>query len=169
MRQRGYDIVYPRRARRRRRTISCRAFPGCVGWLAGVEPISNRVLDAAGGLKVISRNGTGVDNIDLEEAKARGIAVERAMGANARGVASLRLACCFRPSAMCRGSDAKIACGEVGTPHRHRGEGQDPRRDRLWRDRREVARLAIGLDMQVLAYDPYPANDIESAASDLRR
>ncbi len=26
---------------------------------------------------------------------------------------------------------------------------------------REVARLALGLDMQVLAYDPYPVNDIE--------
>ncbi len=39
--------------------------PGCIGYLAGVEKISRRVLEAAAGLKVISRNGTGIDNIDL--------------------------------------------------------------------------------------------------------
>ena len=59
------------------------AIPGCVGWLAGVEPISLKVLDAAKTLRVISRNGTGVDNIDVTEAEARGIAVQRAIGANA--------------------------------------------------------------------------------------
>ncbi len=47
--------------------------PGCVGYLAGVEPISARVLDSAGDLKVISRNGTGVDSIDLAAAERNGI------------------------------------------------------------------------------------------------
>ena len=36
---------------------------------------------------VISRNGTGVDNIDLAAAQALGIRILRAEGANARGVA----------------------------------------------------------------------------------
>nr|HDM59490.1 hypothetical protein [Bacillota bacterium] len=39
---------------------------GCVGWLAGVEKISAKVLRSASELRVISRNGTGIDNIDLE-------------------------------------------------------------------------------------------------------
>lgn len=66
--------------------------PGCAGYLAGTEPITRRVLDRADGLRVISRNGTGVDQIDLAAARARGIAVERAAGANARAVAELALA-----------------------------------------------------------------------------
>jgi D-3-phosphoglycerate dehydrogenase len=66
-----------------------RLVPGCVGWLAGVEPIGGRVLAAAAELKIISRNGTGVDNIDLEAAAAAGIDVARAAGANAQGVAEL--------------------------------------------------------------------------------
>lgn len=49
--------------------------PGCVGWIAGVEPIGADVLDAAPQLRVISRNGAGVDNIDLEAARERGIRV----------------------------------------------------------------------------------------------
>lgn len=69
-----------------------RLLPGCVGWLAGVEPITARVLEAADALVAISRNGAGVDNVDLEAAGARSIAVLRAPGANARGVAELTLA-----------------------------------------------------------------------------
>ncbi|HHN47277.1 MAG TPA: oxidoreductase, partial [Planctomycetes bacterium] len=65
--------------------------PGCAGMLAGVEPISARVLAAARGLKAISRNGTGVDNVDIPAAEKLGIRVLRAEGANARGVAELAL------------------------------------------------------------------------------
>ncbi|MDJ1006264.1 MAG: NAD(P)-dependent oxidoreductase [Paracoccaceae bacterium] len=68
------------------------ALPGCVGWLAGVEPVSEAVLSAADGLRVIARNGTGVDNLPLDALAARGIAVCRTEGANARGVAELSLA-----------------------------------------------------------------------------
>ena len=38
-----------------------RLLPGCAGYLAGVERVSVRVLEAAAGLKVISRNGAGID------------------------------------------------------------------------------------------------------------
>jgi D-3-phosphoglycerate dehydrogenase len=66
--------------------------PGCVGWLAGVEKIGADVLAAATELRVISRNGTGVDAVDLAAARRLGVRVERAVGANARGVAELTLA-----------------------------------------------------------------------------
>jgi D-3-phosphoglycerate dehydrogenase len=49
------------------------------------------VLNAAKQLQVISRNGSGVDNIPLEEAKRREITVLTAAGANAQGVAELTL------------------------------------------------------------------------------
>ena len=67
------------------------ALPGCVGWLAGVEPVGPRALAAADRLRVISRNGTGVDNLPLQALAARGIAVRVTPGANARGVAELAL------------------------------------------------------------------------------
>lgn len=61
--------------------------PGCVGWLAGVEPVPDRVIHAASELRVISRNGVGVDNLPLELLAQRGVKVMKAEGANASGVA----------------------------------------------------------------------------------
>ncbi|MDR1825741.1 MAG: hypothetical protein LBR27_10535 [Bifidobacteriaceae bacterium] len=66
--------------------------PPITHWIAGVEPITAAVLAAAPNLKVISRYGVGVDAVDLAAAAAQGITVERAVGANARGVAELALA-----------------------------------------------------------------------------
>jgi phosphoglycerate dehydrogenase-like enzyme len=68
-----------------------RLLPGCVGYLAGVESITAAVLEAATDLKVISRNGTGINTIDLEAARRLNIEILRAEGANARGVAELTL------------------------------------------------------------------------------
>lgn len=43
--------------------------------IAGTEPITARVMDAAPRLRLISRVGIGLDNVDLLAARARGIAV----------------------------------------------------------------------------------------------
>eukprot|EP00831_Metopus_contortus_P014129 TRINITY_DN15821_c0_g2_i1.p1 TRINITY_DN15821_c0_g2~~TRINITY_DN15821_c0_g2_i1.p1 ORF type:complete len:350 (-),score=58.33 TRINITY_DN15821_c0_g2_i1:313-1362(-) len=48
---------------------------GCVGVVAGVEPLTDRVLRALPLLKVISRCGSGMDNIDHDVARELGIAV----------------------------------------------------------------------------------------------
>ncbi|MCX7018221.1 MAG: phosphoglycerate dehydrogenase [Candidatus Sumerlaeota bacterium] len=127
--------------------------PGCAGWLAGVETIPSAVFDAADCLRVISRNGTGIDNIDLAAAQAHNVAICRAEGANARGVAELAIALImslarsipFHDAALKRevwdrriGVEIRgrtlgvIGCGKIG---------------------REAARLAILLGMKVLGYD----------------
>lgn len=63
-----------------------------VGWLAGVEHIPAAVLESAGALRVIARNGIGADNVDLDAAARYGIEVRTAPGANAQGVAELAIA-----------------------------------------------------------------------------
>ncbi len=47
----------------------------CAGVIAGVEPYDNNVLDNMPNLRCISRCGVGIDNISLEKAKDRGIAI----------------------------------------------------------------------------------------------
>src|SRR5438445_8534593 len=54
--------------------------------------VTAEVLAAAGKLRVIGRAGTGVDNIDLQEATRRGIVVMNAPGGNTVSVAEHTLA-----------------------------------------------------------------------------
>jgi D-3-phosphoglycerate dehydrogenase len=91
LRNQGWEIVFGPAGRFPGEAELLQLVPGCVGWLAGVEPISSRVLEAADRLKVISRNGSGIDNVPVEQAKGRGITVLSAAGANAQGVAELTI------------------------------------------------------------------------------
>ena len=87
----GFEIVYSTPGTLPQENELIKLLPGCVGYLAGVEPITAAVLESAVDLKVISRNGTGINTIDLEAAQRLNIEVLRAEGANARGVAELTL------------------------------------------------------------------------------
>ena len=63
----------------------------CVGIVAGVEPLTARVMDALPQLKVISRVGIGMDSVDLEYAKQKGIIVNNTPDGPTRAVAELTL------------------------------------------------------------------------------
>lgn len=56
-----------------------------------LEPTTSAVIDAAPNLKLIQKLGIGVDTIDLDAARRRGIAVCNMPGTNTRAVAELTL------------------------------------------------------------------------------
>ncbi len=62
------------------------------GVIAGVETWNEDLFNIAPGLKIISRFGVGVDNIDLITAKNYGIKVTNASGANADSVGEYTVA-----------------------------------------------------------------------------
>lgn len=63
------------------------------GLIAGVEPLTGSVIESAAAyLKIISRCGTGIDNVDLAAAKRLGITVFNTPSAPAEAVAELSLA-----------------------------------------------------------------------------
>jgi D-3-phosphoglycerate dehydrogenase len=64
----------------------------CVGIIAGTEPLTEEVLRQLPRLKAISRCGTGLDNVDVEAAKKRGIAVRTTPDAPTQAVAELAIA-----------------------------------------------------------------------------
>jgi len=59
--------------------------------IAGTEPITAKVMDAAPSLRLISRVGIGLDNVDLCAARQRGIAVSYTPEAPAPAVAELTI------------------------------------------------------------------------------
>ena len=63
-----------------------------IGLIAGLEPLTKNVLQAAKSLKVIARVGTGLDSVDLDAAKQLGITVLNTPDAPTKAVAELTLA-----------------------------------------------------------------------------
>ncbi len=130
--------------------------PGCAGWLAGVEKITDAVLARADCLKAISRNGTGVDSIDLAACQRRGIAVLRADGANARGVAELTMALMLSLLRSVSFGDARM---KAGGWERRQGTELDGRTLGVigtGKIGRLVTKFALGMDMRVFGFDAYP-------------
>lgn len=68
------------------------AMEGCAAALAGSEPYTQRVLRELPALRVISRNGVGYDQIDVDAATRRGIAVTITPQGNHEAVAEHAMA-----------------------------------------------------------------------------
>ncbi len=142
--------------------------PGCAGWLAGVETVSHRVLAAATDLRVISRNGAGTDGIDLAAASAAGIAVERAPGANAQGVAELTLAVVLSALRHLPWSTAALRAG-LDDGRWQRWQGRELAETTvgvvgLGEVGRRVAATFTALGSRVLAHDPFAPPDAAGGA-----
>jgi len=109
----GYEVVVNPLGRRLKEDEAA-AFlaDGVVGMVAGVEPLTASVLNAAASLKVISRCGIGLDSVDLDAAKQRGIAVFNTPGAPTLAVAELTLAHLLSMLRRVAESDRGIRRGE---------------------------------------------------------
>lgn len=115
------------------------------------------LLEAAPGLQVVGRLGVGLDNIDLEACRNRGIRVCPATGANNTAVAEYVIAAALMLLRGAYGVSARVSSGDW------------PRQACMGRElggklmglvgfggmARETARRAIALDMRVSAYDPH--------------
>jgi D-3-phosphoglycerate dehydrogenase len=80
---------------------------GCAGVILGVDPLDAGVLARAPELRAVAKYGVGVDNIDLEECKRRGIKVSRTAGANSDAVADYAFAMLLAAARRLTEIDAK--------------------------------------------------------------
>ncbi|MBX9457639.1 MAG: oxidoreductase [Rhizobium sp.] len=154
MARHGVEIVYATAGKLPDEAELLRLIPDVTGWLAGVEPVSARVIGAATRLRVVSRNGTGLDNLPMAELKTRGIAVRTADGANARGVAELAMAMIFSAMRHLPFTDQGLKAG--GWPRRRGIEffGRTVGVIGCGAVGGAVARLAAAMGAHVMAFDP---------------
>jgi (S)-sulfolactate dehydrogenase len=135
--------------------------------------VDRELLAVAPRLRVVGRLGAGLDNLDLEALRDRGVRVVSGAGLNARAVAEYVLGAIL---ALARGlarSDREV---RSGTWRRHVGvelRGRTLGVVGLGATGSEVCRLGRALGMQVLGHDPYAAcpDGVESVRLDelLRR
>jgi phosphoglycerate dehydrogenase-like enzyme len=152
----GYEIIFSTPGKQPSEDELLSILPGCVGYLAGVEKISAQVLQNAKELKVISRNGSGVDNIDLETAEMLNITICKTEGANAKGVAELTIGLMF---SLVRSLPFHDAVMKRETWERIKGIELENRTMGLvgcGQIGQEVAVRALGLGMNVAAFRRHP-------------
>ena len=154
----GYELVFTRAGELPDEKELSGHVPHCVGWLAGVEPIRRHILERAPRLKAISRNGSGIDNIDLEAAKELNVKVLRSAGANARGVAELTVALVFNLARHIRYSDTAVRHGDWKRKKGMELKGRTIGLIGCGSIGLQVAEICLGLGMKVLAYDVYPSH-----------
>jgi D-3-phosphoglycerate dehydrogenase / 2-oxoglutarate reductase len=133
-------------------------------------------MDQIPTLRVIARTGIGVDNIVLEDATERGIAVCNTPDAPTTSTAELAITLMMATAKQLKKIEMTALQGKMGTPFINYG-GIDMDKMRLGlvgmgRIAGRVARVALALGMSVSAFDPYvtPARAAElgiEAAPDL--
>lgn len=77
-----------------------------------LKPVTAEVMDAAPGLRLIQKIGVGVNTIDLEHARRRGIAVCNMPGTNSHAVAEATLMLMLMTLRRARDLDAATRAGE---------------------------------------------------------
>ena len=129
--------------------------------------VTHDLISRACRRRVIARAGIGVDNIDLETATRRGVAVVNAPGANTVSAAEHTIALLL---SLQRRIPSAVASMMEGEWDRQRFSGTEIRGKvlgliGLGRIGQLVATLARAFGVEVIAYDPYTA---EARARELR-
>jgi D-3-phosphoglycerate dehydrogenase len=128
--------------------------------------VRKALIDATPNLKLIGRGGVGVDNIDVDYAKEKGIGVYNTPASSSLSVAELVFGHLYGGVRFLYDSNRKTpvegATNFNGLKKAY-AKGVELRGKTLGilgfgRIGREVAKIAIGVGMEVLAYDLFPFN-----------
>jgi D-3-phosphoglycerate dehydrogenase len=122
--------------------------------VAGVEVYDEDVLAAAPRLKVIARLGVGLDNIDLDACRRRGITVANVPGGNANAVAELALALMLSVLRRIPVMDARIRRGVWDRFTGRELTGKTVGLVGFGATSRALARRLRGFDVKLLVSDP---------------
>ena len=120
------------------------------------------IINGAPKLRAIARAGTGVDNVNVDAASARGIVVMNAPGANSISVAELAMAQLLSLARKLPAADASMKQDKwdkksfMGEEVRGKVLGLAG----LGRIGQEVARRAQAFEMTVIAHDPFISAEI---------
>lgn len=144
--------------------------PRLLGEIAEAEAIFIRnrtridaeLIGAAKRLRVVGRLGVGLDNIDMEGCSGAGILVFPAIGANAVSVAEYAIGAMLVLTRGVFGMTESMVSGEwprQGHAFGHEVAGRTMGLVGLGSIARHVASRAAGLEMRLVAFDPYLTDD----------
>ena len=159
----GFELVEnPFRRRLTRDELGAQLDSSVVGLIAGLEPLSRDVLEASS-LRVVSRCGAGMSNVDVGAAADLGIRVCSTPDGPTSAVAELTLSAMLT---LLRGShrmDTAMHAGEWPKTIGGQLEGRTVAIVGLGRIGRRVAELVTAFGARVIAVDPIVATSSDGA------
>ncbi|WP_405642774.1 phosphoglycerate dehydrogenase [Streptomyces uncialis] len=160
LRDAGLDPVFARRADREAAgTTLAECVADVAGVVAGTDAFSAEVIEAAPGLRILSRCGVGYDNIDVEAATRHGVAVAITPGTNRVSVAEHVLALMLNGARRIPQNLAAVRGGAWTQESGRELRGATLGVVGLGSIGRTVARAALALGMRVVAHDPWLDED----------
>lgn len=124
------------------------------GLIAGTEALTAKVLKSARNLKVISRCGVGLDNIDLETAKEQGIKVFNTPDSPTVAVAELTVGLMLALLRHVPAVDRDIRAGKWQKRMGNLLQGKNVGIIGFGRIGQKVAELALGFGAKIMYCDP---------------
>ena len=125
--------------------------------------VRKEVIDACPGLKLIGRGGVGMDNIDVEYARSKGIEVVNTPAASSHSVAELVFAHLFNCVRFLYDSNRQMPVTgdeQFDLLKKKYAKGMELKGKTIGiigfgRIGQAVAKIALGCGMEVIAYDPF--------------
>ena len=156
-RERGYHTVHTPPYADSDVISACLKESGAAAVISRMGRLDAAVMDASPQLRVISKHGVGVDNIDLAAAGERGIPVLTATGANAVSVAEHAIALLLAVVKRIVPLDAGMRAGRWEKPGFLGKELSGATMGFLGMGAiaQATARIATGLGLSLAGYDPY--------------
>lgn len=155
LRAAGYEVLLnPHRRRLNEDEAQALLGPDVAGMIAGVEPLTRRVLSAAKGLKVVSRCGIGLDSVDLDAARDLGIEVLNTPDAPSGAVAEITLGLTLAVLRKIALADRQVRAGQWRSLMGRLLSAQIAGVVGYGRIGRKVAALYAAFGCRVLACDP---------------
>lgn len=127
----------------------------CEALIIGAHPLSEAAVQAAPKLKIVSKHGAGLDNIDLEMTGRYGIQVTRVPGVNAGAVADLTFSLMLDVARKVSAAAAQVRQGNWNRVTGVDVHGKSLSLIGFGEIGKNVARRARGFSMNVVAYDPF--------------
>lgn len=155
----GYTVVPNKNARKYSSSEFNELIKDATGLIAGTEKITAELLEKAPVLRVISRYGVGMDNIDLEAAKKLGIIVRSTPEAPSQAVAELALSLMLNISRRVSEADRNLRNNNWTQLMGRLITGKNLGILGLGRIGKKLAAMVQPFGMKIFAYEPYPDND----------
>lgn len=159
LRKHGFEVIGNPYGRKLSESEVINLGKNCVGIIAGVEALTDKVMDAIPTLRCISRVGVGMDNIDLEYAKTKGITVVNTPKGPTQAVAELALGLTLSLLRLIPQANADM---KRRIWKKHTGNlllGKVIGVIGLGSIGRKVAELFCALDNRVIGFDPKPEKE----------